>query len=451
MMKLKYGLLMALPVVALGLLSGCSLSSDITPPPGLPTLPPAPVVADTAAAEPAAATLPADTPAAIGTATSAPVMVTVAVSGVVTNGTPNGTVPADLQVFLQTFGPNTTDVNNISTFSTTLSAGGTFAFEAVPVQTGGQLVVSASYQNVVYNSQPATLAANQMKLNVPLTIYETTADASQVSVEQMHVFLDFASGQVTVGELYILSNGGDRTVVNAQGSTQYVLPAGATNLNVQGETQGTDYILTTQGFAEVTPLAPGNSSGQILFTFDLPYSGQLSFEQKLLYPVKAAGVLLPDVGVKLQSSQLQSQGTQSVQGSPYLLYGTGSSLTPGSVLAFQLSGQPGSGSSASGAAQPAGGTAAAADPRSIAVGVGVLGVVLLGIGVWVYRRQSRPAAMPEDAVSDRENLLQAIADLDDAFEQEQMDAAVYARRRARLKAKLVEVMAADQRDKKQAE
>ena len=34
--------LMALPVVALGLLSGCSLSSDITPPPGLPTLPPAP-------------------------------------------------------------------------------------------------------------------------------------------------------------------------------------------------------------------------------------------------------------------------------------------------------------------------------------------------------------------------------------------------------------------------
>lgn len=446
MMKLKYGLLMALPILALGLLSGCSLSSDITPPPGLPTLPPAPVVADTAAARPAA-----DTPAAIGTASTAAVTVTVDVSGTVTNGTPNSAVPADLQVFLQTFGPNTTDVNNISTFSTTLSAGGTFAFEAVPVQTGGQLVVSASYQNVVYNSQPATLAANQTKLNLPLTVYETTADASQVSVEQMHVFLDFASGQVTVGELYILSNGGNRTVVNAQGSTQYVLPAGATNLNVQGETQGTDYILTTQGFAEVTPLAPGNSSGQILFTFNLPYSGQLSFEQKLLYPVKAAGVLLPDVGVKLQSSQMQSQGTQSVQGSPYLLYGTGSSLTPGSVLAFQLSGQLGSGSSTSGAAQPAGGTAAAANPRSIAVGVGVLGVVLLGIGVWVYRRQSRPAAAkPEDAVSDRENLLQAIADLDDAFEEEQMDAAVYARRRARLKAKLVEVMAADQPDKKQA-
>jgi hypothetical protein len=466
MMISKSGWLMALPVLALGLLSGCSLAGDITPPPGYATLPPvAPVAVSTAAAPAVDATaanaaptadLAAATPAASGTAITAPVTVTVAVTGVITNGTPNGVVPADLVVFLHSFGPNTTDMGGITTYSTTVSAGGAFAFDNVPSQTGGQLMASARYQNVLYTSQTATVAANQTKLALPVAIYETTADASQVTVEQMHLFLDFGSGQVTVGELYILSNAGDRTVVSSQGTTQYVLPTGATNLSVQGETEGTDYITTAQGFAEINPLVPGIGSGQLLYTFDLPYTGQLSFGQKMLYPVKAAGVLLPDVGVKLQSSQLLDQGTQNVQGNPYLLYGAGS-LTPGSILSFQLSGQPGSGSAASGAAQSSSATqpaaAGAVDFRTIAVGVGVLGGVVLGIGVWVYRRQSRPAAAsePESAASDQEILLQTIADLDDAFEKDEVDATAYARRRARLKAKLVEVLAAAQPDEKQAE
>jgi hypothetical protein len=444
MIKLKLVLWTALPLLALGWLSGCSLSADITPPPGLPTLPAA-AVAPATAQPPTAAV--AEATAAVGSAagtpaaTTEPVTVTVAVSGTVNNGTANGAVPADQQVFLHTFDPQATSTSML-TYSTTVLAGNTFAFDNIPAQVGSQFVVSARYQNVDYASQTATLAANQAKLDMPVTIYETTTDASQVSVEQMHVFLDFSAGQVTVGELYILSNGSDRTVAKAQGSTEYAVPAGATNFAVQGEQEGTDYVRTAQGFAQINPLMPGTGSGQMLYTFDLPYSGTLSFEQKLIYPVKAAGVLLPDVGVALQSSQLQSQGTQNVQGSTYLLYGA-SSLAPGSSLAFQLSGQVGSGSALGGAAQPGGApqTAASAnDFRPIAAGVGVLGVVVLGIGVWLYRRQTRAAGGRREA-SDEENLLQAIADLDDDFEQERLDAAVYARRRARLKSKLAEVMA----------
>ena len=424
-MKRKHSLWVAL-LLASVLLGGCSaLDATASLAPALAAFAPAPAEAGSLAAQ-------VSTPEAAASPTAAQ-PITVTVSGVVKNGTANASVPSDLQVRLHSFGAAATDTGAVATFTTTLSADGAYRFENVPAQVGGQIIVSAQYENVLYTSEAAKLDASQLQLETPLTVtvYETTTESTGLHVEQMHLFLNFASGQVTVGELYVLSNVGDRTIVNPQGSVQLVVPPGAIDLNVQGEQEGTDYVRTAQGFAETSPIIPGSGTGQSLFTFSLPYTGQLSLEQKVLYPVTAAGVLMPDVGVKLQSSQLQDQGVQDIQGSAYHIYGM-NSLPPGGLITFQLSGQPGS---ASPAAQPA------FDPRSAAVGVGALGVVLAGVGVWLYRRSRGGEALPGNADADQENLLQAIADLDDAFDKNEIEAETYARRRARLKAKLVELMA----------
>ncbi len=415
-MKRKYALLLAVPVMALALVAGLLVLLGNAAPVQ------AAAVAQAATATPAAAAQP----------------ITVTVTGVVKNGTANASVPPDLQVMLHSFGASAAVTSDVTTLSTTVSAGGEYTFENVQSETGGQIVLSARYQDVLYTSGTATLDPAKPTIDIPLTIYETTAETASVQIEQMHLFLNFEAGQVTVGELYILSNSGDRTVFNPHGSVEFAVPSGVNDLTVPGQQEGTDYVRTAEGFAEAGALLPGSGTGQFLFTFSLPYTGQLSLEQKILYPAGAAGVMVPEVGVKLTSRQLQDQGVQNVQGTPYRIYGMGS-LAPGGLISFELSGQPSA--SASTSAQPS--TAApGVGAGGLIAGLAALGVVLVGLGVWVYWRQARQGA-------DEESLLQAIADLDDAFDNGEVEAEVYARRRARLKARLVEQMASDEPGKEE--
>jgi hypothetical protein len=394
-------------------------------------------------APPAAAqTIPTETPGTAGVAVSEPVTLTV--TGAITNGTAGAANPAGgLTVNVHTFDPND-NLGNVTTLSTTLSANGTFVVEAVPSQAGWQVAVSTEYEDVLYSSKLVTVAAGQTAIDLPVVVYETTTETAAVNVEQMHMFFDFGSGTVSVLELFIVSNAGDRAVVNPSGTIEFLVPAGATDLQVQGEVEGVDYVRTAEGFAETRPIAPGSGTGQILLSFSLPYPGQMSFEQKMLYPVAAAGVLVPETGVKLTSSLLQDEGLQNMQNNAYRIYGI-KDMKAGASLAFQLSGEPGSAAPAPvAAAAAAGSPQGGLDAQSLGIGVGVLGLVVVVIGVWFYRRQARPAgaAAPAGGLN-QDELMQAIADLDDAFESGEVEAPVYERRRARLKAQLVELMAGE--------
>ncbi len=430
-------------VVRLGVLLALAAALAAGRSPAAAVAPAAPMAALLQATEPppTGAVTPEAAPAA-----TQPISITVTISGTVRNGTAGGTVPADLPVLLHGVGA-AGDMSAIASLSTTLPASGIYRFENVPGEVGGQWLASAEYKDILYTSQPIKLVEGQTQIDLPVTIYETMTTPAPLEVQQLHLFLEFAPNSVTVGELYILNNPGDRTIVNAQGAVDFVLPTGATNLNVQGEQEGVNYVRTAQGFSEVSPVLPGVA--QVLYSFDLPYTDKLNFEQKFLYPVNSAGVLLAENGVKLLSSQLADQGTQSVQGSAYHIYGA-QNLTPGTVLAFQLSGTPGT--AAAGASTPQA-APPAFDPRSLAVGVGVLGVVVLGVGAWFYRRQARaaPVAAAAGAASEREDLLEEIVELDDAFEAGKMEKERYERERAQLKAELAKLMARERelgRDKK---
>ena len=66
----------------------------------------------------------------------------------------------------------------------------------------------------------------------------------------------------------------------------------------------------------------------------------------------------------------------------------------------------------------------------LTVGLGAVAIVLLGIGFWLYRRQPRAAG------STRDELLQALAELDDDYAAGEVEAAEYRRERQQLKDKL---------------
>ena len=64
-----------------------------------------------------------------------------------------------------------------------------------------------------------------------LTIYDTTDDPAHVSVEQLHVLLDFSNaGVMSVLEVWVYSNYGDRTYMASDGGVEIALPDGASAL-----------------------------------------------------------------------------------------------------------------------------------------------------------------------------------------------------------------------------
>jgi mono/diheme cytochrome c family protein len=347
-----------------------------------------------------------------------------AVLGSVVNGTQGAAVPAGLEVTLHGFD----DINLVSTLTTTVDANGAFAFAGVPYIAGRQFLVTAEYNGVTYGSDISGFEGGQPTLNIALRIYDSTVEAAALRVERFHMFVEFtAQGRATIGELFLLSNLGDRTYVAPKGSptVAFALPSGADDFNMQDGQEGVDYVRTAEGFAVMQPVVPGSGATQVLVSFSLPYNRSLDFAQKMLYPVEVANILVSDLQVKLTGEGLQSLGTQDFQGVQFQSFNR-DNLAAGDTLTFQVSGRP----STSG---PAG--LAATDPVSMAAGLGALGAVVLGIGYWWYRRTRRRT----DGSLNREDLLQAIVELDDAFAAGEVDEREYHRERAWLKAQLKRV------------
>ena len=350
------------------------------------------------------------------------------VRGQVVNQTAGAATPGGLPVTLHGFEAETL----MTTLTTTTAADGGFAFDAVDFAPGRQFVVTTEYQGVTYSSDPAsfTPGAETATLELPLPVYETTSDDSQLTIAQAHMFLEFVEPEsVTVGELYVFSNRGDKTLV-AEGDQplQFSLPEGATDLNVQGGRLDETFFRNDRGFAVLWSIPPGEATSQMLYSYRLPYDGALNFAQPVDYALDNVNVLVSDLGVTVSGPQLQSLGVQDFQGEQFQNFSQGA-LAPGDTFAFEVSGQPGS-SATGGGAMPGGAASALTDTSGLAVGLGALALALLGIGFWLYRRQPRALG------GTREELLQALAELDDDYAAGEVAEAEYRRERQQLKDEL---------------
>jgi mono/diheme cytochrome c family protein len=347
------------------------------------------------------------------------------VTGTVANGTQGAGLPAGLSVSLHSFDGQAL----LGTFTATAAADGSFEFPAVPFTPQRQFLATTLYQGITYASQVGTFDPASGTLSLTLPIYETTTDTSALSVDQVHMFLQFNSPSVvTVGQLFIFSNNGDKAYASSPDHPlDFRLPAGATNLNVQDAQQGQSFFPTAQGFSLVWPVPPGQGATQILFSFDLPYPDKLSYQQTMQYPVQSVDVLVSDLGVQLSGAKLQSQGMQNFQGQAFQTL-SGGAIAPGQALELEVSGRAGTGATApNGILNSSAGT--------LAIGLGALALALGGIGLWLYRR---PRAAAQAARS-KDDLLEALAELDDAFAAGQVPEAEYHQERAALKQDLQKV------------
>ena len=427
-----------LSLVALFVLAACNTAGELPQGPVTPIIPPT----GAAATRPAQ---PTSTP--VASATSAPAQPTASAAlptgpasivGTFVNGTAGASSPTHQLLTLYALTQDGSSI--LFTRTVTSDAGGQFAFDQLDPSPTTLYAIQTQYLKAYYTSDPLTFAHGGVTLTVPITVYETTTDAAAVSVEQLHMFFDFASGSTTVGQLFIVSNSGDRAYLGTDRTSLHLpLPPGATNVRFQDGELGGRYQSTPDGFADTDAIAPGLGTAQILVSYDLPYDGKkLDVSLPMAYPVKSVNVLVPDPGPKLTSSQLTSAGSRQTQGGNMVNY-VGGNLAAGASLALQISG-------AANAATTGGVSSGSTSPPWVLIASAVLLLAAAGIVAFVWLRQQREAAeeAAQDPAAQREELLDAIAELDDDFEAGHVAEADYRRQRAELKAELVELIQEDE-------
>jgi uncharacterized membrane protein len=330
------------------------------------------------------------------------------------------------------------DMTSVLTDTTTVKPDGTFTFDNVKMKTGRSFLAAVQYGDATYGSDVSVVEQGKNSISLPVTVYDTTTDASILVGDRMHLFFEFLDEKtVRVIELYILSNPTNKTLVAkepGQPTITFKLPPGATNLEFQDGAIGDRYIETADGFGDTAAVRPGSGSYQELFAFQMPYDRKLDLVQPVTLPVNAVVILIPEGSMKIKSDMLQDGGVRDVEGTQYRTYTSGA-LSPGQELRLTLTGRPAS-------------SAASLGPSSstnLIIGLGVFGMALVLAGVWLYTRSRQKEDEPqeiEEVRGDTENaetVMDAILALDDLYQAGELPDEAYRQRRAELKARLKEL------------
>jgi hypothetical protein len=442
-MKYRLTALITLPVLVL---ASCSLSEDITPPPGYqsPTIGPtlAATTQPSQTAIPATATpesfaiptLPA-TPGSVGSAT--PASAAGVISGNLTNGS-GGAIPDGQKVTLEGFDKDQSgSYQNSMELVAPVESDGSYSFKNVEMPQERAFLIITSWEGVEYQSEPMVVSGTTTNYSIPITIFDKTDDFKILSFNQIHLILDQSSqNEIQVTELFIVANPGKQVVVVASDGTSIPfiqVPKNASGLQYQLSQGSTQLLNATGGFAMV----PGaDKQFGFIASYVLPYKNGLKFEQAFAVPVASLTVFVPE-GMRLRGEQLTDAGKQDIQGKFYQMYQV-SKIASDGTLSMSLSGTPG----ASGSAP--------SRQTWVLIGIAAAGLLFIGLGILLYLRdrarlrlavESNAVEIKEDAIGeDRDGIMDAVIALDDQYKAGEIPKEAYEKRRNELKERLKKVL-----------
>ena len=354
------------------------------------------------------------------------------VSGKIIDQNQEKVVRQSLDIMLHIWDQNDAAINMLHAQSAT---DGTYRFESVDLQPQYLYAVMATFDDVTYQSQALspTNGSNQLNLDVP--VYETTKDASAVQIGQMHVLFNFAEDGLETTEIYILSNTGQRTVKDAitledgkLATLSYPLPTNADYIFFQPDDQQDRFIKFAGGFADTSPLFPGEQADQYAVQYMVPLKQGQTYSYTAPLDIKAMNFLLPqDAGVTLKGDGLAGpEPLTPDNGKTYAVYSY-RDVHSGQTVSVTFSGKP---------------TLSANNQSNnlnlpIAVGGGLLGVVMIGAALWWWRRpddyEEEEEVEEDQSESAFDELITQIAQLDEAHARGELDEEQYQQKRTRLR------------------
>lgn len=316
-------------------------------------------------------------------------------------------------------------------------ADGTFKFDGVEFDAERLYAVMTIFDDVTYFSEvvPGPVDADELELTVP--VLETTSDLTSIQVDQIHLLFDFVEDDMETSEIYILSNLGERTVKGAvslddgQAATlSFPLPEDADFIFFQPDGQDR-FVKFPGGFADVSPLMPGEGSGQFMVQYLVPFSSGRKYSYTAPVNVQMINFLLPaDSGVALEGQGLSGPQPYNLQnGKSYQLY-TYENISAGESVQVAFKGKPTTVST----------TGTNNSTLPLALGGVILGLTMVGVGFWWWRRPEERDLL-EDEITDLEidieqstfdDIILEIVRLDDAIENGLIDSEEHRLKRQKL-------------------
>jgi hypothetical protein len=372
----------------------------------------------------------------ISAAVAAPAKAPVTVSGTVVDGTAGAKLPPNLTLTLQGVDAS----HQFSSAGTTApDAQGHFAFPGVTLTSGVNYVVTTEYDGAAYAAD--VTVADGTPAPVTLSIYEpTTSDAALKLASASWVFgaLDATSQQITVLEMFTLTNTGDHTYVgdhrgdpgsDAPGvqprTIRITLPGGASDFSPLAGLDPSTVLPVANGYVDTAAVTPGDH--QIVYSYKIAYAdGVVEIQKPLSYPTDKLSFLVPDVGLQLRSDKLTSTSKVSMQGHTFVAL-SGTNLPANADVTVDVLGLP--------------------DPPTSRLSPDLMRILGLGIVVPLLaaaftlgsRRGAPPRPRRVPAASDERALLTMIAALDDRYAAGAISAERYQQQRERRKRELIDL------------
>ncbi len=367
------------------------------------------------------------------------------VRGRIINGTTGEPVIANLGVELSAFD---SQFQQTLAVTSTLDAEGNFLFNLQDVSPTWAFIPSVVYGGVDFTGDVFQFQAQSPDQDVTVTVFDPTMDDANILVQQWHIVAEVIEGNLRLGEVFVFVNQGNEVYVGPtgdpeEGTVRIPLPAEAIDPTFRRGFGGSDSFLPANelmpidmDWVDVFPLRPGLGGMIMLAQYSLPYEGSFTLERPVYYAVEALSIVVPQ-GVTINTDDGWEEGeAQNLTGQGNFVTYRYAAAEPGDTVTIRLSGEPD--------VVVTSGTGAAAVVRNenneLFIGVVALAVVAGG-AFYLYR--SRQNASDEDdefePALDKDGLLQAIADLDEAYEAGELSEGDYQAERQRLKALLLDI------------
>lgn len=366
--------------------------------------------------------------------------------GRIANGTTGELVSGALTVELAAF---TSAFEQTISISTTIDATGSFTFTLEDVSPSWAFITSVVYEGVDFSGDVFQFSPQSPEQETIVTVFDPTSDSSDVVVERWHMVADMRDGVLQMVEVFVFVNQGTAVYMGESGdpldgTLRIPLPAAAESPSFQRGFGGLDSFLPANEFipigsdwVDTMPLRPGAGGMIILAQYTLPYDEEITLERSISYALGEVSIVVPegmevDTADNWEGGEVQSMGDQG----SFVSY-LHAAAEPGDIITLRLSGEPRVVVSSTGAD---GSTAVRNESNELFIGVVAL-LVVGGGAFYAYRTWQKSHTVDDDEESewDKESLLQAIADLDDAYESGELNEGEYQAERQRLKLLLLDV------------
>lgn len=375
------------------------------------------------------------------------------VFGIVTNGTSEEPL-ADAEVMLRAF---TVSFEETLNMTATTDETGSFSFDLEDVPSDWVYLVSTSYGDLSFSSDAGRVSNAEPELDLPVTVYDKTTDASMINIDQMHVIIDLLDGGLAITELYVIGNQSAAVFVGEtgnidEGTVQITLPENAQDISFEramgsfeNAIPAMEFFQTGNTWSDTLPLSPGQGSSTLIVRYAIPYEDNANLSHSLKYRATQATIILPDAGIEVDGSSWSFQGAQQMgEGNAFLMYDR-TALPAGEELNISLSGKP--------QFDAVGGNSALPErdrTSELIIGLGAL-LLIAAAAIFIIRNWQARSDADEQYVAEEEappvnaaaakkaQLLQSIVELDRAFKNGELEESDYAAQREQLKNELKQV------------